>query len=178
MTASTASASVAALLVGRKGSHSGGGHQRRAVVGVRQSRVGAELDQQPASAGCRRSSRPGGTASHRPGSRTPRPEAPRLSRAFTSAPCSTSFSTNWRLVRFPDPMGGGSPLSSSPLLGLRTQVSVCSAVKPRALVVGIGAGLEQGHGELEMTVLHRQDERRGPSQREPCRRTSWVAWPR
>ena len=61
---------------------------------------------------------------------TPRPDAPRTSRALTSAPCSTSFSANWRLVRVPDPLGAGSPLSSSPRFGLRTQVSVWSAVKP------------------------------------------------
>ena len=56
--------------------------------------------------------------------RTPRPDAPRFSRAFTFAPCSTSFSTSWRLLRFPEPVGAGSPLSSSPRFGLRTQVSV------------------------------------------------------
>ena len=70
-----------------------------------------------------------GVAPARP--RTPRPEAPRLSCAFTSAPCSTSFSTSSRLLRLPEPIGAGSPLSSSPRPGLRTQVSVWSAVNPR-----------------------------------------------
>ena len=40
-------------------------------------------------------------------------------RTFTSAPYATSFLTNSRLLRFPDPIGGGSP---SPRRGLRTHV--------------------------------------------------------
>ena len=51
-------------------------------------------------------------------------------RTFRFAPLATSFFTSSRLVRLPEPMGAGSPLSSSPRFGLRTHVRVWRAVKP------------------------------------------------
>ena len=60
----------------------------------------------------------------------PLPDLPLLSRTFTSAPCAASCFTNCRLLRLPEPIGEGSPSSSSPRAGLRTQTTVCSAVKP------------------------------------------------
>ena len=67
------------------------GHQRRAVIGVRQQRVGAQLDEQAA---CKRASAVPAASRNgvaptlliRPG-----PPLPFFNRAFTSAPCCDQF---------------------------------------------------------------------------------------
>ena len=109
-----------------------------------------------------------GVAPERP--RTPRPAAPRLSRVFTSAPCSTSLSTKSRLLSFPEPIGAGSPLSSSPRLGLRTQVSVCSAGEPGSLVVRVGPASSRIDRQLEVAVLDGQDQAASSPRPGPARR--------
>ena len=49
--------------------------------------------------------------------------------AFTSAPSSTSFRTNSRLVMPPEPFGAGLLLPATP--ALRTHDTWCKAVQPR-----------------------------------------------
>ncbi len=59
--------------------------------------------------------------------RTPRPDAPCLSRRFTSAPCSTRILTNSKLPRVPDPWGEGLHHRRPHGSACETQVSVWSA---------------------------------------------------
>ena len=46
------------------------------------------------------------------------------------------------------------------------------------LVVGVGPGLEQDGGQLEVAVLDGQDQGARPPGRAPCRPASGAAWPR
>ena len=48
----------------------------------------------------------------------------------------------------------------------------------RALVVRVGARLQQDDGQLEVAVLDGQDQRAWSPGPGPCRTTSWAAWPR
>ena len=105
----------------------------------------------------------------------PSSELPRLRRALTSAPALTSSANHVEAAQVAGALGGGSP---SPRFGLRTQVIVCSAREARPLVVGVGAGFQQGDGQLEVAVLDGQDQRRGPQRALAGSVVCWVAWPR
>ena len=134
-----------------------------AISGVRcrrsAARVGAELGQSSASVGI------GGPRGQQERRRAMvlRLVRPTLTffvmRALTSAPCSTSFLTNSRLVRLPEPSGAG---SSSPPPGLADPGHVCSAVKPERWSFG-SAPRPAGRRQLEVAVLDGQDQGGGPA---------------
>ena len=108
----------AGIFAGRARRQPGGDHQRRAVVGVRHLRIGAERGQRAHQLGV------GGARGQqerrradRVQTRVVRHSRACVMRALRFAPCATSFLTSSRLVMLPDPSGAG---SLSPPPGLRT----------------------------------------------------------
>ncbi len=126
-------------------------------------RRSAAADPRPARATAASAGRPHARAANRNGVEPvvvnrPRPDSPFSSRALMSAPCATSCRTISRLLSFPEPIGRRVAVAANRLADPGDRVQRRVARRPS---VRIGAGFQQGRGQLEMAVFDRQDQRGG-----------------